>query len=141
MQGTQSGPFGIRRTEGIVHRRSPHTVGDTVERLTDAIHGAGAELFLVVDHSGEAHRAGLSLRDTKLLIFGNPVAGTPLMEAAPLVAIDLPLKVLVWADDAGAVWMTHLSPEWLADRGGLSLDQPGALSAPEVLTGRVAEGP
>lgn len=139
MQATESGPFGVGRADGIVHRRSPHTVDDTVTRLTDAIHGAGAELFVVVDHSGEAHAAGLSLRDTKLLIFGNPVVGTPLMETAPLLAIDLPLKILVWADDAGAVWMTSLLAQWLAHRSGLSPDLAGALSAPDVLTGRVAE--
>jgi uncharacterized protein (DUF302 family) len=87
-------------------------VADTVEQLMTAIDGAGARLFVVIDHSGEAQRAGLSLRETKLLIFGSPAAGTPVMQVAPLAALDLPLRVLVWADDAGAVWMSYLSSDW-----------------------------
>jgi uncharacterized protein (DUF302 family) len=83
----------------VVHKRSPLSVAETVARLATAIRAAGAKLFLVVDHSGEAQRVGMVLRDTKLLVFGNPVGGTPAMVASPLVALDLPLKVLVW-------WMT-----------------------------------
>ena len=87
-----------------------------------------------MDHSGEAERVGLSLRDTKLVVFGNPVAGTPVMEASPLTALDLHLKVLVWADDAGAVWMSYLSAEWLARRDGIPAEVSKALSAPDALT-------
>lgn len=124
--------------EGIVHRASPLSVAATVERLTEAIAGAGATLFAVIDHSGEAERAGLSLRDTKLLIFGNPRAGTPLMQAAPTVALDLPLKALVWAGDDGQVWMTFLDPAWLAARHHLDADLAKPLSAPDALTAHIA---
>ena len=120
-------PVGATPTEGVVHRRSPLSVAGTVERLTEVVEGAGAKAFVVMDHSGEADRAGLSLRDTKLVVLGNPVAGTPVMEAAPLAALDLPLKVLVWAGD-----------EWLAGRHGIPAELAKALSAPDVLTGRVA---
>ncbi len=131
-------PVGATPTEGVVHRRSPLSVAGTVERLTDAVEGAGGKVFVVVDHSGEAERAGLSLRDTKLVVFGNPLAGTAVMEASPLAALDLPLKVLVWVDDVGEVWMSYLTAEWLAGRHGIRTDLSKALSAPDVLTGRVA---
>jgi uncharacterized protein (DUF302 family) len=131
-------PIGVPNISGVVHRRSPLSAPDTVDRLTDAITGAGAKLFAVVDHSGEAKRVGLSLRDTKLLIFGSPLGGTPVMQAAPLAALDLPLKVLVWVDEAGSVWMTYLSVEWLADRYALPSDVVKPLAAVDVLTSHVA---
>jgi len=130
-------PSGTQPIAGIVHLRSPHTVADTVHLLAETIRAAGAKLFAVIDHSGEAERAGLSLRDTKLLIFGNPVGGTPIMTAAPLVALDLPLKVLVWQDDADVGWMSYLDPNWLAARHGLTPDLSGPLSAVAALTGQV----
>jgi uncharacterized protein (DUF302 family) len=123
---------------GISHVRSEHPVDDTVERLAEAIRAAGAKLFTVVDHSGEAQHAGLSLRPTKLLIFGNPVGGTPAMVAAPLSAIDLPLKILVWQDDAGSVWMSHLDPAWLAARHGLTAELVAPLAAAGKIAGQVA---
>ena len=132
-------PFETHQTSGIVHRRSHLSVTETVERLTGAVVAEGAKLFAVVDHSGEAKRAGFSLRDTKLLIFGNPAAGTPVMLAAPLAALDLPLKVLVWADGAGVVWMTYLSAEWQADRYGIPADLVKPLAAVDALTGRIAD--
>lgn len=134
-------PAGVCPAGGIAHTRSPHPVAATVEHLTEAIHAAGAKLFAVVDHSGEARSAGLSLRDTKLLIFGSPVAGTPVMVAAPLTAIDLPLKILVWEDDAGSVWMSYLYASWLAERHGLTPQQARPLDAPGTLAGRVAARP
>jgi uncharacterized protein (DUF302 family) len=137
-ESSDSVPFGARATEGIAHRKSPLAVVPTVERLTKLIGAAGATLFAVVDHSGEAARLGLTLRDTKLMIFGNPTGGTPVMSASPLSAIDLPLKVLVWEDDRGAVWMSYLIPQWLAERHGLTPDLVGPLSAAEKLTGQVA---
>jgi uncharacterized protein (DUF302 family) len=109
-------------------------VEDTVERLAEAIRAAGAKLFAVADHSEEAEKAGLSLRPTKLLIFGNPVGGTPAMVAAPLTAMDLPLKVLVWQDDAGVVWLSHLDAAWLAGRHGLTAE----LAAPLAAAGKLA---
>ncbi len=131
-------PAGARPTAGIVHTRSPRNVAETVGLLTEAIGAAGATLFAVVNHSGEAARVGLSLRDTKLLIFGHPKGGTPAMVAAPLAAIDLPLKLLVWQDDGDAVWMSHIDPRWLADRHGLTADQTAPLAAAGALAGRVA---
>jgi uncharacterized protein (DUF302 family) len=131
-------PAGAHPVDGIVSTRSPHPVADTVARLSELIRGAGATLFAVIDQSGEAERAGLTLRDTKLLIFGSPAAGTPVMAAGPLAAIDLPLKIVVWADDDGAVWMTYLDPAWLAARHGLTGPLAAPLSAPAALTAKVA---
>ena len=137
-EAASEAPAGAGPVEGIVHRRSPHTVDETVGRLSAAIMAAGATVFAMIDQSGEAERAGLALRDTKLLVFGNPRAGTPVMAAAPLAALDLPLKILVWADDAGAVWMTYADPAWLAARHGLAGQLAAPLSAVAVLTGQVA---
>lgn len=131
-------PAGTRPTAGIVNTRSLHGVSETVSILTDEISAAGAKVFAVVDHSGEAARAGLSLRDTKLLIFGNPRGGTAVMVAAPLAAIDLPLKLLVWEDDEGAVWMSHIDPRWLADRYGLAADATAPLAVAGALAARAA---
>jgi uncharacterized protein (DUF302 family) len=125
----EDGPAGARPTSGVVHKRSPLSIAETVERLTAAIRASGAKLFFVVDHSGEAQRAGMTLRDTKLLGFGNPMGGTPAMVASPLAALDLPLKVLVWMDDDGAVWMSHLDAAWLAARHGLTGELAAPLSA------------
>lgn len=132
------GPGGTQPPEGIVSTRSPRPVGDTVARLSELIRGAGATLFAVIDQSGEAERAGLTLRDTTLLIFGSPAAGTPIMAADPYAAIDLPLKIVVWQDDDGAVWMTYQDPAWLAARHGLTGPLAAALSAPAALTAKAA---
>lgn len=131
-------PAGTSPVEGIAHRRSPHSAGETVARLSEAVRAAGATVFAVIDQSGEAGRVGLSLRDTKLLIFGSPRAGTPVMAAAPLAALDLPLKILVWADDSGIVWMTYADPGWLAARHGLTGQLAAPLSAVARLAGQVA---
>jgi uncharacterized protein (DUF302 family) len=131
-------PAGITPADGILHTHSPFPVEETVSRLTEAIRAAGAKVFALIDHSGEAHNVGLSLRDTKLLIFGSPVAGTPVMVASPLSALDLPIKILVWQDDAGAVWMSYLDSAWLAARHGLTAEQAGPLSAPARLAAKVA---
>jgi uncharacterized protein (DUF302 family) len=139
--GDTEAPLGARPTAGIVHRRSPVPVATTVERLIEAIRAAGAKLFVVIDHSGEAEAAGLSLRDTKVVVFGNPVAGTPIMDASPLAALDLPLKVLVWADDDESVWMSYLSAQWLAERHNIPGDLAKPLAAVEMITSRVAVPP
>jgi uncharacterized protein (DUF302 family) len=104
---------------GITSRRSHHTVDETVERLQSLLQAKGVTLFALVDHSGEAAKAGLTMRPTKLLIFGNPVGGTPVMVAAPSIAIDLPLKILVWEDGEGSVWLSWNSPEYLQERHGV----------------------
>jgi len=92
--------------DDLVTKECPLSVADTVARLSALITGKGINLFGVIDHSGEAHAQGLELRDTKVVIFGSPVAGTPVMQARPLAALDLPLKVLVW-DDGGQTKLTY----------------------------------
>ncbi|MFY9745898.1 MAG: DUF302 domain-containing protein [Acidobacteriaceae bacterium] len=104
---------------GIVSERSHHTVDQTVDRLKSLLQTKSVTLFALVDHSGEAAKAGIEMRPTKLLIFGNPAGGTPVMLAAPSIAIDLPLKILVWEDSEGAVWLSWNSPEYLRDRHGV----------------------
>ena len=103
---------------GIVDKPSKHSVDDTVEKLKGILRAKGVTLFALIDHSGEAAKAGMSMRPTKLLIFGNPKAGTPLMLAAPSSAIDLPLKILVWEDDSGQVQISYNSPAYLQTRHG-----------------------
>src|SRR5258705_8106653 len=107
---------------GIIEKPSNHSVDETVNRLKHLLHSQGVTLFALVDHSGEAEKVGMKMRPTKLLIFGNPKAGTPLMLAAPSIAIDLPLKVLVWEDDQGKAWISYNSPDYLRERHGLPQD-------------------
>jgi len=104
---------------GIIDARSQHSVEQTVERLTAVLHAKGVTLFALVDHSGEAAKIGLTMPPTKLLIFGTPKAGTPLMLAAPSVAIDLPLKILVSEDAQGRAWLSYNSPAYLQERHGV----------------------
>src|SRR5882762_4989560 len=105
--------------KGIIDKASYHSVEQTVENLKNILQSKGVTLFALVDHSGEAEKAGMKMRPTKLLIFGSPKAGTPLMLAAPSSAIDLPLKILVWEDSQGKVWVSYNSPEYLKERHGL----------------------
>jgi uncharacterized protein (DUF302 family) len=126
--------------DGIVSKPSPFSVAETVSRLTEVIAAAGAKVFAVIDQSAEARAVGQSLRETTLVIFGNPAGGTPVMAAAPLAAMDLPLKVLVFADDDGAVWMSYLDRAWLADRYQLAPDLAAPLAAPAVLVAKTAAG-
>lgn len=118
---------------GIVTKDSPRTVGETVSRLTDLIDARGMKFFAVIDQSAEAHGVGLELRPTTLVIFGNPASGTPVMEAAPLAALDLPLKVLVWADQ-DQTKVSYLSPVALADRYSLDSSVAGSLAGIDPLT-------
>jgi uncharacterized protein (DUF302 family) len=97
-------------SSGTVSVSSTLTFAQTLERLEGAIKAAGLSLFAVVDHSGGAHEAGLSMRDTTLLVFGNPRAGTPAMVASPLLALELPLKALVWVDEGGQVRVSYQDP-------------------------------
>jgi uncharacterized protein (DUF302 family) len=105
--------------KGLVQISSNHSVEETVEKLKGVLQAKGITLFALVDHSGEAKKAGLKMRPTKLLIFGNPKAGTPVMLAAPSSAIDLPLKILIWEDAQGKVWITYNSPAYLQERHNL----------------------
>jgi uncharacterized protein (DUF302 family) len=104
---------------GLVHIASPRSVPETLQRLESIVESKGMTIFARIDHSGEAAKVGLEMHPTKLLIFGSPKGGTPLMVAAPTLAIDLPLKGLVWEDDQGKVWITYNSPEYLQERHGV----------------------
>ncbi len=101
---------------GMVHLSSPRSVPDTLARLEAIVQAKGLPILARIDHSGDAERAGLMMQPTKLLIFGNAKAGTPLMMAAPTVAIDLPLKALVWQDDSDNVWLSYNDPKYLMER-------------------------
>lgn len=125
--------------EGLVSVASAHSVDETVERLQGLLAAKGIKLFALVDHSGEARRAGLSMPTTKLLIFGNPKAGTPLMLAAPMIALDLPLKLLVAEDSQGNVWISYNDPAWLSARYALPGDLRAVLAAPEMLARTAAQ--
>jgi uncharacterized protein (DUF302 family)/uncharacterized membrane protein YidH (DUF202 family) len=107
---------------GITRLASQHSVADTVSKLENMLRAKNVKLFAIVDHSGEAEKAGLKMPNTKLLIFGSPKAGTPLMLAAPSVALDLPLKILVAEDSAGKVWVSYDSPKYLQERHHLPDD-------------------
>jgi uncharacterized protein (DUF302 family) len=107
---------------GLVLVRSRHSVDETVQRLQAALIGKGMQVFAVIDHSGEAQKVGLKMRPTKVLIFGSPKGGTPLMVAAPSLAIDLPMKALVAEDAEGKIWVTYNSPEYFEERHGVPAD-------------------
>lgn len=109
-------------SSGIVTLRSNHSVEQTVAKLEELLWTKGVKLFALVDHSGEAEKAGMTMPPTKLLIFGNPKSGTPLMLASPSAAIDLPLKILVSEDSEGRAWVSYNSPEYLEARHNLPQD-------------------
>jgi uncharacterized protein (DUF302 family) len=104
---------------GIINIPSKHSVDEVVSTLQSVLATKGVTVFALVDHSGEAEKAGMHMRPTKLVIFGNPKGGTPLMLAAPSIAIDLPLKILVWEDGQGKVWVSYNSPKYLQQRHGV----------------------
>jgi uncharacterized protein (DUF302 family) len=101
---------------GIVDVASRYSVTETLDRLQSILKEKSIKIFALIDHSGEAEKAGLSMRPAQVLIFGNPKGGTPLMIAAPHTAIDLPLKALAWQDEEGKVWLSYNSPEYLRQR-------------------------
>jgi uncharacterized protein (DUF302 family) len=122
--------------EGVVTKLSPWSIADTVSRLLAVVAARGMKVFAVIDHSGEAKAAGLELRETKLVIFGSPKAGTPVMVAAPLAALDLPLKVLVWTDDRQTK-ISYTAPRALAARYGLDAELAGKLAGIDAVTDAV----
>lgn len=128
-----SGPSGISSV------LSNHSVEVTVERLQDSIRSKGMKLFALIDHSGEAEAAGLQMRPTKLLIFGNPAVGTPVMVAAPSSAIDLPLKVLVWEDGQNRVWLSFNDPAYVRQRHSIPQELLGNLAAAGKLVNNAAQ--
>ena len=125
--------------KGIIHKPSNHSIGQTVEKLKNILQSNGVTLFALVDHSGEAEKVGMKMRPTKLLIFGSPKAGTPLMLAAPSIAIDLPLKILVWEDAQGKVWVSYNSPDYLKERHGLPQELLQNIAVVETLAAKAGE--
>jgi len=123
---------------GIIDKPSNHSVEQTIERLKGVLQSKGVKLFALIDHSGEAEKVGMKMRPTKLLIFGSPKAGTPLMLAAPSIAIDLPLKILVWEDGQGKVWVSYNSPDYLEERHGLSQKLLQNIAVVETLAAKAA---
>jgi uncharacterized protein (DUF302 family) len=129
----------IATNKGIVDRLSHHSVDETVSKLKGILEAKAVTLFALVDHSGEAEKVGMKMRPTKLLIFGSPKAGTPLMLSAPSIAIDLPLKILVWEDAQGKVWVSYNDPEYLRERHGLAPDLLANIAVVEALAAKAAE--
>ncbi len=124
---------------GLVSRPTNHTVDEAVERLTGILRTKDIRLFALIDHSGEAEKIGMKMAPTKLLIFGNPKAGTPLMLAAPTLAIDLPLKILVWEDSHGKRWLSYNSPNYLKERHHLPDNLVQNIAAIEALAEAAAQ--
>ena len=122
----------------IVTKDSPRTIEETVSRLTDLILGKGLTLFAVIDQAAEAQRVGLELRPTTLVIFGDPTAGTAVMQVAPLAALDLPLKVLIWAD-GDQTKVSYLAPGTLAGRYAFDSDLADTLAGIDPLTDALVE--
>jgi uncharacterized protein (DUF302 family) len=133
------GHMALSNDKGIVDLASNHNVDETVERLEGLLRAKGVTLFALVDHSGEAAKVGMRMPPTKLLIFGSPKAGTPLMLAAPSVAIDLPLKILVWQDAGGKAWISYNSPAYLMARHGLPQLLLANVAVVEAIAAKAAE--
>ena len=124
---------------GIIDIPTLHSIDEAVDNLKAILQEKGVTLFALVDHSGEAAKVGLIMRPTKLLIFGSPRAGTPLMVAAPSIAIDLPLKILIWEDDQEKVWLSYTSPEYLAARHNLPRELLHNIAIVAALAAKAAE--
>ena len=129
----------IKKDEGIITIPSNHSVDQSVDRIKGILESKGITVFALVDHSGEAAKVGMKMPPTKLLIFGSPKAGTPLMLAAPSIAIDLPLKILVWEDGQGKVWLSYNDPEYLKERHGLPQDLVANIAVVGALAAKAAE--
>jgi uncharacterized protein (DUF302 family) len=126
-------------TNGMVHKATRHSVDEALTKLQGILEAKGIAVFALVDHSGEAAKVGLEMHPTKLLIFGNPKGGTPLMLAAPTIAIDLPLKILIWEDDQGKRWVSYNTPQYLAERHNLPANLVQNIALIETLAATVAE--
>ncbi len=129
----------LSRGKGIVDVPSNHSLDHTVERLKAILEAKGVTLFALVDHSGEAEKVGLKMPPTKLLIFGSPKAGTPVMLAAPSIAIDFPLKILIWEDGQRKVWVSYNSPAYLQERHGVPQELMQNIAVVETLASKAAE--
>ena len=124
---------------GLIDLPSKHSVDETLDKLRGILASKNITLFTIVDHSGEAAKVGMKMLPTKLVIFGNPKAGTPVMIASPSSAIDLPLKILIWEDDHGKVWITYNSPAYLQQRHNVPAEVLPNISVIEMLAKAVAE--
>jgi uncharacterized protein (DUF302 family) len=124
---------------GLVRIASPRSVPETIQRLEEVLRAKGMTIFARIDHSGEAAKVGLEMHPTQVLLFGSPKGGTPVMVAAPSVAIDLPLKALVAEDDQGKVWVTYNSPEYLQQRHGIPPDLVKNLAGAGALLQKAVE--
>lgn len=129
----------MAKENGLVLVRSRYSVEETVSRLEAAFKEKGMQVFAVIDHSGEAEKVGLKMRPTKVVIFGSPKGGTPLMVASPTLAIDLPLKALVAEDAEGEVWVTYNSPEYLQERHGVPAELIKNLAGAGAVIGKAVE--
>lgn len=129
----------IGKEEGIVIISSNHSVDETLDKLKAMLRAKDVTVFALIDHSGEAAKVGMKMPPTKLLIFGSPKGGTPLMLAAPSVAIDLPLKILVAEDSQGKVWISYNSPEYLQERHGFPPDLLPNIAVVKILAEKAAE--
>lgn len=124
---------------GMVHIRSHYSVHETLQRLDSVLFAHGLTIFGRIDHSGEAEKVGLKMPLTQVLIFGSPKAGTPLMVASPTLAIDLPLKALVWEDADGTVWLSYNAPEYLKERHNVPDDLITSITGAGALLHQAAE--
>ena len=129
----------LSRSNGIIDTPSHHSVDETVEKLKGILQAKGVALFALVDHSGEAEKVGMKMPPTKLLIFGSPQASTPLMLAAPSIAIDLPLKILVWENTQGKVWVSYNSVAYLQERHGVPQELLQNIAVVETLATKAGE--
>jgi len=138
LENRRENAMATNSNSGIVTIPGSHSVDQTVAKLEGILQAKGVKLFAVVDHSGEAAKAGMTMPPTRLLIFGNPKAGTPLMLASPGIAIDLPLKILVSEDPSGKVWISYNAPDYLAARHHLPAELMQTLAVVEALAAAAA---
>jgi uncharacterized protein (DUF302 family) len=127
------------QNNGLMQVASSQSVDETLKRLESILKERGLQVFALVDHSGEAEKVGMKMRPTKLLIFGSPKGGTPVMQAAPSIAIDLPLKALISEDENGKVWITYNAPEYLQQRHGVPTDLLKNISGVGALVAKAVE--
>ena len=126
--------------KGMVHRSSPHSVPETLQRLESTLAKRGIPVLARIDHSGAAAAVGLQMKPTELVIFGNAKVGTPLMLSAPTVALDLPLKALVWEDAEGKVWVSTNTPEYLQERHGFAAELKANIAGIRMIVDEVIQG-
>jgi uncharacterized protein (DUF302 family) len=129
----------VMKEAGIVRIPSHHSVDETVDRVQNILRSKDITLFALIDHSGEAAKVGMKMPPTKLLIFGNPKGGTPLMLATPSIALDLPLKILVSEDAQGKVWLSYNTPDYLKERYGLPSNLLPNIAVIETLAAKAGE--